>query len=127
MKKGTRLYSIIKKKCPECHEGDFFDKEKGRAAVKVSCDQCGLKYHKEPGFYQGSYYVAYGLGVAKFVSLWVATRVVYPDADYTTYLWVIVIGIIVLSPFTFPLSKIIWANLFMSYKPNKSKIDEGTT
>ena len=28
IKKGTKLYSILKLKCPHCHEGEFFEGKK---------------------------------------------------------------------------------------------------
>ena len=121
MKKGSKLYSIFKRKCPHCHEGDFFEGNWLKANIKEKCDNCGEKFSKEPGFYQGSYYVVYALGVAVFVSLWVATRVLFPLAEMMTYVWVILAGLFILAPLMYPLSKIIWANFFFNYK--KEKLD----
>ncbi len=109
LKKGTKQYSILKIKCPGCQEGDFF---KGypyefstMGQVKVFCDSCTLKYSKEPGFYQGSYYVAYALGVALFVITWVSMYLMIPDVKPLTYIIDIVSLQLILTPLLYALSK----------------------
>jgi len=54
-KKGLKLYSIFKSKCPHCQEGDFFEGSRFKANVAEKCNVCGEKFSKEPGFYQGSF------------------------------------------------------------------------
>lgn len=127
MKKGSKVYSIIKYKCPHCHEGDFFEGAPIKAQVKNKCEVCGKKFSKEPGFYQGSYYVVYMLGTAVFVAIWVIINIFFRSLGFDATLIAVVIGIIAASPFMFPLSKIIWANFFFHYNdPNKeqSKVTE---
>jgi uncharacterized protein (DUF983 family) len=125
--KGKKLYSIFKMKCPYCHEGDFFKAGpyniKKAGNLHDNCSKCGGKYSLEPGFYQGALYVSYGLSVATFVSCLVAVRVLSPEATYGTYIWVNAITIVILSPWLFAMSKIIWANMFIKYVgPSKSKL-----
>lgn len=128
MVKGTKLYSIFKRKCPRCHEGDFFEGSFFKANPKKECDHCHLKYEREPGFFQGSYYVTYALGVASMVTFLVASLVLYPSGTFDSYLIIVLTGMILVMPFTYPLSKIIWANFFYKYskeyantKKSKSK------
>ena len=121
MKKGSKLYSITKMKCPNCHEGDFYQGSIFKATVKEKCDHCGFKYSMEPGFYQGSYYVVYALGVAVFVAIWVSVTLFFPNASPNAALIAILVGLIAASPVMYPLSKIIWANLFFHYGKYKSK------
>lgn len=116
MNKGTKLYSIAKRKCPKCHEGDFFEGSFFKGTVKEKCPNCNVRYAREPGFFQGSYYVSYALGVAVFVAIWVAMSVLFPEASFNVYLIAILGGILVMTPFMYPMSKIIWANFFFSYK-----------
>ena len=115
IKKGKRIYSIVKFKCPNCHEGDFFEGSAVKGLVKEKCDKCGMPYRKEPGFYQGSYYVVYGLGVAVFVATWVTTLLFFPNLGYTGTIIAIISALVLASPLMFPLSKIIWANFFYRY------------
>jgi len=116
--KGTKLYSIFKMKCPQCQEGDFFVSKpydlKRAGDVHKKCAQCGLKYSKEPGFYYGAMYVSYGLGVALFVTLWVSFNLFFVDFNIWAQIAVICYASIVLAPYFYALSKIIWAHLFIS-------------
>lgn len=118
--KGSKLYSIFNAKCPECHEGEFFVarpynlKKIGDTHEKCNC--CGVNYSKEPGFYYGAMYVAYGLGVAIFIASWVATWVLGLSISAFN-LFLVVSGVLLLgTPYIYHLSKIIWANLFFKYK-----------
>ena len=124
-KKGTRLYSIFKRKCPRCHEGDFFvstpyDLRKA-GEIHENCPKCGLKYSKEPGFYYGAMYVSYALGVALFVALWVSMNLFFSDVSTGLQIFIIITVSIILTPYLYALSKIIWANFFIKYdRVNKS-------
>ena len=52
-KKGTKLFSILKGKCPRCQEGQFFKYGFTINPSKVTkihdnCAKCNLKYMLEP-------------------------------------------------------------------------------
>jgi uncharacterized protein (DUF983 family) len=127
MKKGTKLYSILKMKCPNCHEGDFYEGSVFKANVKDKCDSCDFKYSIEPGFYQGSYYVVYALGVAVFVTIWTSISLFFPNTSWDVTLIAILVGLVGGAPFMYPLSKIIWANLFFKYgSKEKQQKQNGT-
>lgn len=124
-KKGSKLYSIFMSKCPHCQEGDFFEGGRFKAKVAEKCNVCGEKFSKEPGFYQGSYYVSYALSVAIFVTVWVASMVLFPEMSMPTLATIIVAIILLMTPFSYYLSKIIWANFFFHFKSTAK--DERTT
>lgn len=127
--KGSKLYSIVSMKCPQCHEGAFFQGHpynfSSMGLVRQNCQKCNLKYHMEPSFYYGSYYVVYSLGVALFVAIWVLQLLLFPSMGPGTLFVVILISLLVLSPLLYALSKIIWANLFFKY--NKDAIHNKTS
>lgn len=122
MKKGSKIYSITQFKCPCCHEGDFFIahpyKLKTTGDTLENCTLCGQKYVLEPGFYQGALYIAYALGVALFVSVWVISLLFFKPMGSWTLISVIAISSVLLGPFLFSLSKIIYANLFIKFDKN---------
>lgn len=123
MKKNTKLYSILKFKCPRCHQGDFFEtqnpyKIKKLGEVKKKCSSCNQSYFLEPGFYYGSMYVSYAIGVAIFVSIWLSTQIIYPEAQINWYLTSVSSILFIGTPYIYCLSKIIWANIFIQYKSN---------
>lgn len=117
--KGSKLYSIFKMKCPRCHEGEFFCSSpydlKRAGDIHEHCPKCGLKYSKEPGFYYGAMYVAYALGVALFVALWVSFNLFFTNVSSGLQIAIIIISTLLLTPYLYALSKIIWANLFIHY------------
>ncbi|HRO99465.1 MAG TPA: DUF983 domain-containing protein [Flavobacteriales bacterium] len=120
-KKGTKAYSIIHKTCPHCQEGQFFVDNNPYNLSKAGdlldhCPVCHRKYTPEPGFYYGGMYVAYALAVALFVTIYVATQVLYAEAPLWLLATLSLTGLFTLGPWMYALSKIIWANLFFSYK-----------
>ena len=119
LKKGTKLFSILKMRCPKCNKGRFYESHpynlKKIGEVKKECNNCNLKYDMEPGFFQGSYYVSYGLGVALFVAIFILKILILRDLDYLSTLILMVLVLLILAPLLFALSKIIWINLFVSF------------
>jgi uncharacterized protein (DUF983 family) len=118
--KGSKFYSITRMKCPRCHEGEFFVSHpynlKRAGDLHENCSKCGLKYSKEPYFYYGAMFVAYGLGVALFVTLWVSFNLFIPETPPGIQVLVISMASILIAPYWYALSKIIWANLFFKYE-----------
>lgn len=112
-------------KCPQCQEGQFFESGpydlKNAGNVLEHCPSCGLKYSREPGFFYGAMYVAYALGVALFVTLWVSMSLFIGDVNTWIQIGVIVSISILTTPYNYALSKIIWINLFYSYKKDIGK------
>ena len=131
IKKGTKLYSILKFKCPYCHEGKFLKAHPYNLSkagdIYEKCEVCNNKYSKEPGFYFGAMYVSYGLGVALFVANWVLVGIFVPNAGSEVYFISIAITTIGLGPIIYALSKIIWANLFFRYDKKWTKNKEITS
>ena len=117
--KGTKLYSIVRMKCPRCQEGDFYKghpyKYSTMGRVKDYCSNCDLRYNIEPSFYHGSYYVVYALGVALFVTVWVLKLLFFPEVGPGVLLATILVSLVALSPLFYALSKIIWINFFIKY------------
>lgn len=121
IKKGTKIYSVVNRKCPHCHEGEFYEDKNpynlsAMSPVLNRCPKCFRSLHLETGFYFGAMYVAYSIGVAIMITVWVATLILGLDLNYWTIVYIIAGILIVTSPFIYAISKIIWANLFFSYK-----------
>lgn len=125
IKQGTKLYSILKLKCPHCQEGDFFQAHPYNLSkagdIHEKCPVCGEKNSKEPGFYYGAMYVSYGLGVALFVAVWVLITLFISEPSYILYTTAIVVSLVLLAPILYALSKIIWANMFFHFKEKQMK------
>jgi hypothetical protein len=121
MKKGQKLYSILKFKCPHCHEGDFFVSQnpynlKKAGDIHQNCTVCGRSQTIEPGFYYGAMYIAYLIAVISFLITFGIVYLVNPEASNTIHITAILIVLVVLGPWIYAVSKTIWINMFVSYK-----------
>lgn len=120
MKKGSKLFSILKLRCPACHEGKLFHHRlynfKKVGQMEGVCESCGLKYSKEPGFFFGAAYVSYGITVAFAVAFYVLSILIIPQFGWQAHLSVVVGALIGLFPVSHALSRSIWLNLFYSYQ-----------
>lgn len=120
MRRGTKLYSVLFFKCPECHKGDFFESNpydlKKVGNIHTNCAHCSLKYSKEPGFYYGAMYVSYALGSGVFMGLYLINYLLNLQLSLVSFLVIMSAVMIVGTPYLYHLSKIIWANLFFHYK-----------
>lgn len=126
LEKDSKLYSILKFKCPHCHEGEFF-KDRNPYNLKIMsatyeyCPSCRRKLTIEPGFYYGAMYVSYALSVAHVVTIWVAKLVLGIETEFWNFIIFVGISLLLLSPLYYGLSKIIWANMFMNYKGDQNE------
>ncbi|WP_440880219.1 DUF983 domain-containing protein [Tenacibaculum sp. C7A-26P2] len=125
--KGSKLYSIFRNKCPRCHEGDFFKYKISFNPKKIStlhdnCSECNLKYMMEPSFFFGAMYVNYAIAVALFVAIFIIAKVFIGLSILHSFISIVIVSLL-LTPVSLRLSRIIWINLFVSYKQqNNSKI-----
>ena len=122
-KKGTKLYSIFNNKCPKCHEGDFFKYKLSFAPKKITelhenCPICGLKYMIEPSFFYGAMYTNYGITVGMSIITFLISSLIF-GANLLQSFAVILIILILMTPINLRLSRIIWINMFINYRPKK--------
>ncbi len=116
--KGTKLYSIVYHRCPQCQEGNLFE---GQAYSRIfarmpeKCSHCGLRYEQEPSFFSGAMYVSYALQVALFTTVYVALRVLF-NPPPEVYMITTIAAAIILFPVTLRLSRAIYINFFVRYK-----------
>ncbi len=119
LKKGTKLYSIFNNKCPKCQEGDFFVnsspyKTKNNLKIYEKCGNCGLKYMIEPSFFYGAMYVSYALTVAFAIAIFIICHLL--NLSLIASLIAILVTLILLTPFTMRISRILYINMFIHYE-----------
>lgn len=81
------------------------------------CSQCGTKYKMEPSFFYGAMYVSYAVGIAFAVAVFVISFLIL-GADLSTSFIAIVAALVALLPVIIRLSRNIWINFFIHYKPD---------
>lgn len=121
-KKGSKLYSIVTGCCPRCHmESMYVDKNPFHLAkiykMHEKCSHCGLHYKIEPSFFYGAMYVSYGLGVAFSVAAFIVSFVIFNSTIETAFI-AIVVTLIGLMPLQMRISRNIWINIFIKYRPD---------
>jgi uncharacterized protein (DUF983 family) len=119
-KKGTKIYSIVNSKCPKCHEGSFFSNgftfnPKKITAIHKNCPNCNLKYMIEPSFFYGAMYVNYGITVALSILTFLIAKLIF-NATLLQSFAAIFSALIIFAPVNLRLSRILWINMFISYK-----------
>jgi|ERR1017187_4362516 uncharacterized protein (DUF983 family) len=117
------FYSTLWNKCPRCHKTNVFITNnafdlKRFDKMNDTCDCCGLKYEREPGYFYGAMYVSYALMVGWFVITWgVDSFIIHSETwQYLTFL---ISTIILFSPITFRISRLLWLNFFVKYDKSK--------
>lgn len=118
-KKGTKMFSIFKSKCPKCHEGDFFKHKFTYMPGKVTelhetCPNCNLKYMLEPSFFYGAMYVGYAITVAMSVITFILVNM-FLEITLLESFAAIFIVLLIMMPLNLRLSRILWINMFVAY------------
>ena len=85
------------------------------------CSHCGLKYMLEPSFFYGAMYVSYGITVAMAVAVFVASHLL--GLGLLSSLIGIFVVLVVANPFIMRVSRILYINLFIKYKPEAEAVD----
>lgn len=125
--KGNMFYSIFRNRCPRCHETFVFlnknPYQSGFMKAHTHCSHCGLKYEQEPGFFYGAMYVSYALtvafSVAVFVAYYVFSLIFKYEFNAIHYLIINFVALLLFTPVMFRLSRMVWMNFFISYKPEQ--------
>ena len=122
VKKGTKLYSILRHKCPKCQEGNLFlvrnpYRLKMLDKMPEKCPVCGEDFVRETGFYYGAMMISHALTtvIAVIVHFTVFYFWGWEIIPHLFFLITIILG---LFPIVFRTARAIWINFFVNYKPN---------
>lgn len=127
-RKGKKLYSIVKLKCPKCQEGNLFvpgnpynlktfDKMPDR------CLNCNEDFVRESGFYWGAMMVSHATSTALSVIIHILIHPFY-GWEIVPNITILIVVFILLVPVIFRNSRAIWINIFVDFNPSlcKSKV-----
>lgn len=122
MQKESRSRALLEGKCPRCRKGAMFPHSALNlskfAKMNEDCPVCGLHFEREPGFFVGAMYVNYAFSVAIFIAVGI---VLFALGDYEFYVYLLSITtiVILLLPFLFRYSRILFLHFFggVSYEP----------
>ena len=121
-KKGKKIYSIIYNLCPKCHSSPFWPSSNPYKNIIIKnkgdigfCKKCNLKYEVEPGFWFGAMYISYAISIFISLSLWVFLNYLFSNISITNIIIIIASFLLLCSPITYYLSRLLWINIFVSY------------
>jgi len=105
----SRLGAILLQRCPVCLAGPMFA---GLIRMWEVCPNCGHRFMREPGFFQGAMYVSYTMGLFTFLFLLLFCRARLTPAIGLTAAYVVAFVLqLCLVPILFRYSRVIWAHL----------------
>jgi uncharacterized protein (DUF983 family) len=123
MSRKPKVLALLQGKCPQCHQGSLFTHGSLnlRKFTKVNqyCSHCGVRFEREPSFFDGAMYISYALSVGLFlVSAYIIYSFFHPISE-NVYLIAIVSEVFLLYPFMFRYSRILYLYLFggLKFKP----------
>lgn len=120
LKKGSKTYSIVHLKCPQCQEGEMF--ETGSWSFVKSfdmlkrCSECGLNYFPEPGYYYGSMFISY-IWTGWFCLLFIACFHWWLGFSQTVAFSLLIVFLTVNFVYIFRISRLMWLNINVKYDP----------
>ena len=112
--KRTMLSRALRRHCPRCGATAF----DSYFHMKEICQQCGLQFEREDGYWSGALIVNTAVTFASFLVVFVGgTLILWPDVPWGA-LMVTTIAINIAIPVLFyPQSKTIWSAMEMSWHP----------
>ena len=119
VKKGTKLYSVLHLKCPQCQEGNLF-LGKNPYDLKLfdkmpdKCPVCKENFVRETGFYWGAMMVSHATTTVIAVIVHIIIHAFY-GWEILPNLLAFLVVFTLLIPLIFRSSRAIWINLFVKY------------
>lgn len=118
LNKGSKAYSILKFKCPKCHQGDMYPTSilsfRKWFVMNDRCSVCGQPFELEPGFYWGAMYVAYGVSSLIMFAMFAIFFFAF-NLEMTPAFFASVVILFFLYPFIFRMARSIWINIYVHY------------
>lgn len=111
----STFISVVKNKCPNCLEGDFFKHPNVYSFSKFDqmdkiCSKCGMSFVQEPGFYFGAAIMSYVIQV--FVVLLLSPFfMVLLDFSAEQFIFTAAGVLIILAPLTYRWARLLWINM----------------
>jgi hypothetical protein len=85
------------------------------------CPHCGLRFEVEPGYFYGAMYVSYAFSGGLALLLGFTLFYAFDNPSGWVYAIVVAIGVVLISPTNFRLSRVIWLHYVagIRYHPTK--------
>jgi uncharacterized protein (DUF983 family) len=122
-KQISTLSAVLRQMCPRCRGAKIFRKSifTGFPRMQERCQNCGLKFEREQGYFLGAMYISYGLALITIVAfallLWASTS--WSLQKIT--LWAVLL-FLPLAPALTLFSRVLWIYLDRAIDPEPGSI-----
>lgn len=121
----SKLYSVVRLKCPRCHKGDLFTKSnpysfKDSMKMPDRCPVCNQDFQIEPGFYIGALWTSFPI-VIFIMTLLSILLLVFIKMELEWFFVAITVILLLLQPIIIRLGRVIWINIFVDYDAEATK------
>ena len=111
---------ILNNDCPNCYKGKVFRDKSfffsiGFPKMNEYCSHCHNKFEKEPGYFFGSMFVSYALGVGEAIITYIIAHQFFEKTIDLRMIPIIATVIVLMSSFNLRLSRMIWIYMFKNY------------
>ncbi len=124
MERRSAFSSILNCKCPQCREGKVFTQSNAYhpkfGDTETTCNNCGLTYEMEQGFWYGAMYISYGIGVAMAVPIMVILSY-FTELKIYEISFIVMLTLIFTMPLIFRYSRTVWLHIFVRYDKSTTK------
>lgn len=112
-----KLKGILMLKCPNCGKASVFYTPKKYPLIGVpimheSCTNCGYRFHKEPGHFDGAVIVSYGLAAVEGVIAFLIAQNMIFGLSTSNQLLVALSVVLVCAMWNYRLARVIWLNMY---------------
>ncbi|MCF0050350.1 DUF983 domain-containing protein [Dyadobacter sp. LJ53] len=116
----SKLYSVVRFKCPRCHKGDLFVNKnpysfKNAMQMPDRCPVCNQDFQIEPGFYIGALWTSFPI-VIFIMALLSVLLLIYFKMDLNWFFVAITAILFLLQPIIIRLGRAIWINVFVDFE-----------
>lgn len=125
MASSSKLLALLNGRCPQCHDGRVFKYRWYNvfkfAETNEKCPVCEVKYEVEPGFWFGAMYVSYAFTIGIMLVGAIIIYNFFNDPPAMGYVVPIVTVSLIMVPFNFRMSRVLFLHLFsgIKYRINK--------
>lgn len=112
-----RLAAVLTLRCPRCLDGHVW---RHFITMNVACPVCGLVFDRESGYFAGAMVVSYALAVPILAAM-VLALIMLAGLDVVVALIIGNTAYLVLVPFIFRYSRVLWLHLDWLIDPGEQR------
>lgn len=111
-----RFGGLLRLRCPNCGKASVFYRKKYQMLraplMKEVCDNCGYRFHREPGFYQGAMFVSYGMALLEGILAFFLARWLVFGLSPVTLILVSIAAVLFCAMWNYRFARVLWLNIY---------------